>query len=63
MLLSANATRGEYIAYGVLAAVIWLGYIAVAGFGESKRSRDNKVDTREEKTLADSDSGSAGKSK
>lgn len=42
-----DATRGENIAYGVIAAIIWLTYIGVIIFGESKKrgspeSRDAK---------------------
>jgi hypothetical protein len=59
LLLSGDASSGEYIAYGVVAAVIWLAYIAVAAFGETKKSKDNKVDTEEEKMREGSDNGSA----
>lgn len=36
LLLSSNASRGDYIAYGVVAGVIWVAYIAIAAFGEVK---------------------------
>lgn len=34
LLLSANASTGEYIAYGVIAAVIWVAYVALVVGGE-----------------------------
>jgi hypothetical protein len=36
-MLGGDATKGEYIAYGVIAAVIWAAYVAIAAFGEVKK--------------------------
>lgn len=56
LLLSSNASRGDYIAYGVVAGVIWVAYIAVAAFGEVKHGgpggeKGEKADSMKEKEL------------
>jgi len=43
LLLADNATRGAYITYGVVAAVIWLTYIAIVAFAEVRTRKDAKV--------------------
>jgi hypothetical protein len=38
--LADNATRGECIAYGVIAGIIWLLWVVLAVFGERRRARN-----------------------
>jgi hypothetical protein len=40
--LADNASRGECIAYGVVAGIIWLLWMIVAAFGEIRRSRSRR---------------------
>jgi hypothetical protein len=37
--LADNATRGECIAYGVIAGLVWVTWIALSVFSEIRRSR------------------------
>ena len=39
LLLSNNASRGECIAYGVIAGLVWLLWVILAAFGERRRSQ------------------------
>ena len=40
--LANDASRGQIIAYAVVAAIMWLAYVASAVYGEIKRKRHNK---------------------
>lgn len=51
LLLAENTTRGAYIAYGVISAIIWLAYIAIAAFGEVKKP-SQKVDQEKKMSVA-----------
>lgn len=39
LMLSGNATRGEYIAYGVITACIWLAWVLMVTFTSIKKTR------------------------
>jgi len=49
LLLADNATRGAYITYGVVAAVIWLTYIAIVAFAEVRTRKDAKYENMKER--------------
>lgn len=49
LLLADNATRGAYIAYGVVAAVIWFTYIAIVAFAEVRTRKDAKYENMKER--------------
>jgi len=40
---AANGTRGEYIAYGVVAGIIWLLWVVLAAVGERRRRRGARI--------------------
>lgn len=43
----ANGTKSAKIAYGVIAATVWLAYSAVAAYSERKRKRNSPSNYRE----------------
>lgn len=42
LLLSEDGTRGQYIAYGVVAAVVWVAFVANAIMFELQGSKNSK---------------------
>lgn len=44
LLLSGDGTRGQYIAYGVVAAVIWVAFVANATMFELRGSKHLKIE-------------------
>ena len=62
LLLSGNATRGEEIAYGVVAAVIWVSWIAVVVGVPAKRGKEisGTIDREKRASPASSRTASGG---
>lgn len=44
LLLSGDGTRGQYIAYGVVAAIIWVAFVANAIMFELRGSKNSKIE-------------------
>ena len=42
-MLAGNASRGQIIAYGVVAGVMWLLWMVIAVLGELRRRRTDQV--------------------
>ncbi|KAK4499001.1 hypothetical protein PRZ48_009513 [Zasmidium cellare] len=48
LALAGNASKGAIIAYGVIAGIFGVAYLAVAAFGEVRRAKSDKVKVEEQ---------------
>lgn len=53
LLLSSNGSRANYIAYGVVTAIIWLCYISVVVFVQGRKQPDQTTSKEESPSVSE----------